>query len=70
MTALLARRTEKLTGGTSDSPPLASVMGVGRQQQVPMDMEKTTSKNGEVDSNVGDRFLKHELQMQIMADNM
>ena len=37
MTALLARWTEKLAGGpqagTSDSPPLARVMGVGRQQQ-------------------------------------
>ena len=35
MTALLARWTEKLAGGpqagTSDSPPLARVMGVGRQ---------------------------------------
>ena len=39
MTALLARWTEKLAGGpqagTSDSPPpLAMVMGVGRQQQL------------------------------------
>ena len=39
MTALLARWTEKLAGGpqagTSDSPPpLAKVMGVGRQQHV------------------------------------
>ena len=37
MTALLARWTEKLAGGpqagTSDSPPLARVMGVGGQQQ-------------------------------------
>ena len=37
MTALLARWTEKLAGGpqagTSDSPPLARAMGVGRQQQ-------------------------------------
>ena len=37
MTALLARWTEKLTGGpqagTSDSPPLARAMGVGRQQE-------------------------------------
>ena len=37
MTALLAIWTEKLAGGphagTSDSPPLARVMGVGRQQQ-------------------------------------
>ena len=37
VTALLARWTEKLAGGpqagTSDSPPLARVMGVGRQQQ-------------------------------------
>ena len=37
MTALLARWTEKLAGGpqagTSDPPPLARVMGVGRQQQ-------------------------------------
>ena len=37
MTALLARWTEKLAGGpqagTSNSPPLARVMGVGRQQQ-------------------------------------
>ena len=36
MTALLARWTEKLASGpqagTSDSPPLARVMGVGRQQ--------------------------------------
>ena len=39
MTALLARWTEKLAGGpqagTSDSPPLARAMGVGRQQQPP-----------------------------------
>ena len=37
VTALLARWTEKLAGGpqagTSDSPPLARVMEVGRQQQ-------------------------------------
>ena len=37
VTALLARWTEKLAGGPqtgiSDSPPLARVMGVGRQQQ-------------------------------------
>ena len=37
MTVLLARWTEKLASGpqagTSDSPPLARVMGVGRQQQ-------------------------------------
>ena len=37
MTTLLARWTEKLAGGpqagTSDSPPLARVMGVGSQQQ-------------------------------------
>ena len=40
-------------------------------EKVPMDTEKVTSKiNGEVDSNVGDRFLKHELQMQRMAENM
>ena len=31
-----------------------------------MDTEKAASKtNGEVDSNVADRFLKHELQMQL-----
>ena len=38
VTALLVRCTEKLAGGpqagTSDSPPLARVMGVGRQQQL------------------------------------
>ena len=37
VTALLVRWTEKLAGGpqagTSDSPPLTRVMGVGRQQQ-------------------------------------
>ena len=37
VTALLTRWTVKLAGGpqaeTSDSPPLARVMGVGRQQQ-------------------------------------
>ena len=39
--------------------------------KVPMDTEKAASKtNREVDSNVGDRFLKHELQMQLMAENM
>ena len=38
---------------------------------VPMYTEKAMSKkNGELDSNVGDRFLKHELQMQLMAENM
>ena len=32
---------------------------------------KATSKtNREVDSNVGDRFFKHELPMQLMAENM
>ena len=32
---------------------------------------KATSKiNGEVDSNVGARLLKHELQLQLMAENM
>ena len=32
--------------------------------QVPMDTENAASKtNGEVDYNVGDRFLKHVLQM-------
>ena len=39
VTALLARWTEKLAGGpqagTSDSPPLARVMGVGRQHPRP-----------------------------------
>ena len=38
MTALLARWTEKLAGGpqagTSDSPPLARVMGVVKQQHL------------------------------------
>ena len=38
---------------------------------VPMDTEKAAFKtNGEVYSNVGDRSLKHELQMQLMAENM
>ena len=38
---------------------------------VPMDTEKAASKtNGEADSNVGDRSLNHELQMQLMAENM
>ena len=27
-------------------------------------------KIGEIDSNVGDMFLKHELQMQLMTENM
>ena len=37
--------------------------------KLPMDTEKATSKtNGEVHSNVGDRSLKHELQMQLMAE--
>ena len=36
-----------------------------------MDTEKVTSKiNGEVDSNGEDRFLKHELQMQLMVENI
>ena len=40
-------------------------------EEVPMDTEKVTSKiNEEVDSKVEDRFLKHELQMQLMAENM
>ena len=39
--------------------------------KVPMDTEKVVLKtNGEVYSNVGDRSLKHELQMQLMAENM
>ena len=40
-------------------------------EEVPMDTEKVTSKiNEDVDSKVEDRFLKHELQMQLMAENM
>ena len=40
-------------------------------EEVSMDTEKATSNiNGEVDSNVGDRCLKHELQMQQMVENM
>ena len=39
-------------------------------EEVPMDTEKFTSKINEVDSKVEDRFLKHELQMQLMAENM
>ena len=40
-------------------------------EEVPMDTEKVTSKiNEEIDSKVEDRFLKHELQMQLMAENM
>ena len=31
---------------------------------------KLTSKINEVDSKVEDRFLKHELQMQLMSENM
>ena len=39
--------------------------------KVPMDTEKVAFKtNGEVYSNVGDRSLKHVLQMQLMAENM
>ena len=39
--------------------------------KVPMDTEKAASKtNWEVDSNMGDRFLKHDLQMQQMTENM
>ena len=39
--------------------------------KVPMNTEKAASKtNGEIDSNVGDMSLKHELQMQLMAENM
>ena len=40
-------------------------------EEMPMDTEKVTSKlNEEGDSKVEDRFLKHELQMQLMAENM
>ena len=39
-------------------------------EEMPMDTEKVTSKINEVDSTVEDRFLKHELQMQLMAENM
>ena len=39
-------------------------------EEVPMDMEKVTSKINEVDFKVEDRFLKHELQMQLMPENM
>ena len=35
-----------------------------------MDLEKVTSKINEVNSKVEDRFLKHELQMQLMVENM
>ena len=49
MTALLARWTEKLAGGpqagTSDSPPLARVMGVGRQQKTNINALVSTLKN-------------------------
>ena len=39
--------------------------------KVPMDTENAVFKtNGEVYSNVGDRSLKLELQMQVMAENM
>ena len=37
-------------------------------EEVPMDTEKVTSKINEVDSKVEDSFLKHELQMQLMAE--
>ena len=51
MIALLARWTEKLAGGpqagTSDSPPLARVMGVGRQQQ--QSRVKLLHKGGRMD---------------------
>ena len=39
-------------------------------EEVPMDTVKVTSKINEADSKVEDRFLKHELQMQLMAENM
>ena len=39
-------------------------------EEVPMDTEKVTSKINEVDSKVEDRFLKLELQMQLIAENM
>ena len=39
-------------------------------EEVPMDTEKVASKINEVDSKVDDRFLKHVLQMQLMAENM
>ena len=39
-------------------------------EKVPMDTVKVTSKINEVDSKVEARFLKHELQMQLMAENM
>ena len=39
-------------------------------EEVPIDTEKVTSKINEVDSKVEDWFLKHELQMQLMAENM
>ena len=40
-------------------------------EEVSMDTGKVTSKiNGEGDSNVEYRFLKHELQIQLMAENM
>ena len=39
--------------------------------KVPMDTEKALFKtNGEIYSNEGNRSLKHELQMQLMAKNM
>ena len=39
--------------------------------KVHMDTENAAFKtNGEVYSNVGDRSLKHELQMQLMAETM
>ena len=39
-------------------------------EEVPMDTENVTSTINEVDSKLEDRFLKHELQMQLMAENM
>ena len=37
-------------------------------EEVHMDTVKVTSKINEIDSKVEDRFLKHELQMQLMAE--
>ena len=66
--SLLIRAAATSTSGTLNDLTTDLIMANNNNN---MDTEKATSKtNGEVYSNVGDRSLKHELQMQLMAANM
>ena len=74
----MANSGNNVLGGKATDVDLLGVVGKKGMlewrnipDKVPMDTEKSAFKsNGEVYSNVGDMSLKHELQMQLMAENM